>query len=104
MASDTTLDYDLVCREQRLLQTFLDGYRARSDGHWEPIHRELNKLLNQHFVGSLASRLFACSDQYCRVLSQLRRELGVALDFAEQAHRVRIGLALIQHIRQDQMS
>jgi hypothetical protein len=41
------------------------------------------------------------SRDYRRVLGHVRRNLGVPLNFANEAHRVTIGCALIRHLHGD---
>ena len=92
------LDLYLVRREQRLMQKLLNERGVRTDAASTRLTRELDSLLNRQVV-AVISRVFACSRQYSRVLRAIRRELGLALTFADESHRVLIGLGIIRHIR-----
>ena len=90
------LDQQLVSGEQRLMQTLLDS-RGALNG--QSVCRELNALLNERHIAGLSCRAFARSRPFSVLLRDLRRELGVALEFADERHRVRIGMGLIHHLR-----
>jgi hypothetical protein len=98
-ASCRSLDYYLVSSEQRLAQTYVDAHQGLPQGNWERVRRELNALLNKHPLASFVSRWSVRGRHFYSVLKDVRRDIGVALDFADESHRVRIGLALIQHIQ-----
>jgi hypothetical protein len=99
--SACTLDYALVCAEQRLLQCYLQAYQVRRPLQWGYVRRELNGLLNDRYAASLLSLLCKGSAGFSRVLREVRADLGTALDVAIESHRIRIGLKLIEHIRDD---
>jgi hypothetical protein len=92
------LDQALVHAEQRQLQYFVRLYQTQRPRQWELIRRQLNGLLNDRYIAPL-SRWCHASQRLARVLRQVRGEVGPDLDFALESHRIRIGLALIAHIR-----
>lgn len=92
------LDRHLICNEQRLVQTYIASRQSLAGGHWERIRRNLNDLLNERSALSVMARCFARSREYYSVLRHIREEVGV-LDFANESHRVRIGLGLTRHLR-----
>jgi hypothetical protein len=89
----------LVCAEQRLLQFYVQAHQARRPHVWESIRAELNALLNDRYAASLFSASFGTA-RFSGVLREVRAHVGTALDFAAESHRIRIGLRLIEHIRQ----
>jgi hypothetical protein len=95
-----TLDQALVYAEQRQLQQFVRLYQTQRPRQWEFVRRQLNGLLNDRYVASL-SRWCHASQRLVRVLAKVRGEVGRDLDFALESHRIRIGLALIENIRED---
>jgi hypothetical protein len=97
--SRQTLDHALVCAEQRLLQFYVQAHQAQRPHHWESIRRELNALLNDRYAASLLSPSFG-NRCFARVLQEVRAHMGTALDFATESHRIRIGVRLIEHIRE----
>ncbi len=97
----SALDQYLVSREQSLIQRLLEEGKTQAHGYDRRLCRELNGLLNGHPVAVLLSRLFTCSRRYHGILEKTRRELGLALNFANESHRIHIGLGLIRHIRED---
>jgi hypothetical protein len=94
LATGERLDHYLVTCEQRLVQGYLDAHDSPNE-----VRGELNGLLNESHVASLFSRwLMGCHHYHC-ILRKIRREMRAPLDFANEVHRVRIGLALIHQIR-----
>ena len=55
----------VVCREQGLLQSFLNA-RMAGTGQWWSIRAQLNRLLNEQHYASLGSLLLAQCRQYAR--------------------------------------
>jgi hypothetical protein len=94
-------DHALVRAEQARLQSHVLARQVQQPRHWESVRRELNGLLNQRHAISLFSRWCAAGAQVSQVLQTVRGHLGKTLDFAIEAHRVCIGLALIEHIRRE---
>ena len=92
------LDRALVCAEQRQLQHHLRVHRAQYPRQWEFIRRQLNGLLNHRYAGCLSRWCYPGEDM-ARVLRKVRCHVGRELDFATEAHRVRIGLMLVEQIR-----
>ena len=90
------LDRRLVSGEQKVLQTLL---YSCGELNGQSVCRELNALLNERHIAGLSCRAFAHSRPFSVLLRDLRRELGGALEFADERHRVRIGMGLIHHLR-----
>ena len=89
------LDYELVSREQRLLQALLQARAAEQ----RPICGELDALLNEGHLAAVSARALPRSRRYSQVLKSVRAEVGGALEFASERHRVRIGLRLVHQLR-----
>jgi hypothetical protein len=96
-----TLDDTLVRAEQRVLQSYVQAHQAQCPRQWESVRSELNSLLNDRHAASLISRWCSAGGRLSRVLREVRGRLGTALDFASESHRIRIGLAVIEHIRRE---
>jgi hypothetical protein len=94
------LDHDLVCAEQSQLQHHVRAHQAQRPHQWEFIRHQLNGLLNQRYVASF-SRWCHAGEKIVRVLREVRGQVGRELEFGAEAHRVRIGLTLIEHIRNE---
>jgi hypothetical protein len=93
------LDQYLVCSEQRRLQTLLNTSMAHADSHWRSTRRDLNHLLNEQPLLALGASCSASSRHYYWALQKVREHLGAPLDFANETHRINIGLGIIRHIR-----
>ncbi|MDP9011523.1 MAG: hypothetical protein M3O41_02480 [Pseudomonadota bacterium] len=94
------LDHALVCAEQSQLQHHVRAHQARRPHQWEFIRHQLNGLLNQRYAASF-TRWCHASEKIVRVLREVRGHVGRELEFGTEAHRVRIGLTLIEHIRNE---
>ena len=92
------LDRSLVCREQGLLQSFLNT-RMAGTCQWWSTRAELNRLLNAQHYASVGALLLAQCRRYGEVLRGVRARLAVPLDFALESHRIQIGVGIIRHIR-----
>ncbi len=103
LARGAVLDDVLVREEQSLVRVHVEAHRARGANHWHQIRRYLNGLLNRLGCASVLSRWLICHRHYCAVLTMIRNDMGIPLDFADESHRVRIGLGLIHHIRQQSL-
>jgi hypothetical protein len=99
-----SLDYALVCAEQARLQCYVRAHQALRPRQWESIRRELNGLLNDRYAIALFSRWGKGGARLYRVLHEVRERLGTTLDFSTESHRIRIGLRLIEHFRQERSS
>jgi hypothetical protein len=98
VTADVSLDTRLVAEEQRIAQAHLETSRLRI-ATWPGISRELNGLLNGTHIASRVAPLLSHSRRYRAVLAEVRRQMGVGLDFADESHRVTIGCTLIRHLR-----
>jgi hypothetical protein len=96
-----TVDYTLVRAEQGRLQEFVRAHQEKRPQEWEAIRSELNGLLNHRYAASVFSRWCEGSDSLFSALREVRRQLCRELDFAEESHRIRIGLELIEQIRRE---
>jgi hypothetical protein len=96
--ADISLDTQLVTQEQRIAQAYLDTSWRRI-ANWPHISRELNELLNGTHIASRVAPLLLHSRCYRAVLDEVRRQLGVPLDFADKSHRIAIGCTLIRRLR-----
>ena len=99
-APGPALDRALVCAEQSQLQHHVRAHQAERPHQWEFIRHQLNGLLNQRYVASM-SRWCHTGEKIVRVLREVRGQVGRELEFGAEAHRVRIGLTLIEHIRNE---
>ncbi len=97
-------DYDLVCAEQSRLQCYVHMYRAQDPQQWKGIRSELNSLLNNRYQASFLSRCSFGTRELVGALGEVRKRLGRQLDFQVEAHRISIGLKLIEHIRCEERS
>jgi hypothetical protein len=95
------LDQTLVCAEQARLQKYVQQHEARRPRQWEEIRRELNGILNERYASPIFSLWGNASARLCRVLHEVRGDLGTTLDFGTETHRVRIGLGLIEKVRSE---
>jgi hypothetical protein len=95
-------DAALVGAEQGRLQEYVRAHQAERPQKWQAIRSELNALLNGRYAASLLSRWCNASGRLFRVLRKVREQVQKELDFAEESHRIRIGLELIEHIRLDE--
>jgi hypothetical protein len=94
-----SLDELLVRTEQAVAQAYCDDFRARAAESWQSVRREMNALLNGKRRTAICAAAFKHGRDFRRVLAVTRRELATDLDFALEAHRVRIGCALIAEFR-----
>jgi hypothetical protein len=92
------LDRTLVCAEQGRLQQLVRTKEMRQPQEWQSIRRELNGLLNHAHA---APFLWWCeaSCGLSEVLREIRGPSRLELDFADEWHRILIGLKLIEHVR-----
>jgi hypothetical protein len=93
-------DYALVRAEQDRVQEYVRSHQEQWPQKWEGIRSELNGLLNRYAV-SFLSRWCDGAGRLFRVLREVREQISMELDFADESHRIRIGLGLIEHIRRD---
>jgi hypothetical protein len=93
------LDHALVCAEQARLQGYVHAHQERRPRQWRSIRRELNGLLNERYAASLLSRWCGGSGRLSDVLATVRGPSRLELDFANESHRILIGLKLIEHVR-----
>jgi hypothetical protein len=93
------LDSTLVHAEQGRVQRYVCMHQRRRPQEWESIRTELNDLLNGRYAGSFLWRWCRGVSSLSGVLLEVRRDLRGELDFANQTHRIRIGLGLIAQIR-----
>jgi hypothetical protein len=93
-----SLDEFLVRTEQAVAQEYCDEFRARAMESWQSVRREMNALLNGERRIAICAAAFKHGRDFRRVLAMTRRELSADLDFALEAHRVRIGCALIDKL------
>jgi hypothetical protein len=100
-APGATLDHALVRAEQGRLQRYVRAHQRQCPQEWESIRSELNGLLNDRYAGSFLSRWCKGSGGLSRVLRQVRGQVCMELDFADETHRIRIGLGLIDQIRRE---
>jgi hypothetical protein len=100
-APGRALDRALVCAEQAQLQCYIHAQQVRGPQRWESTRSELNGLLNDQYAASLFCRWCERSGRLSRVLRDVRGCLGMELDFAEESHRICIGLKLIEYIRRE---
>jgi hypothetical protein len=100
-ALSATLDYALVRAEQKRLQEYIYAHQRRAPHEWEAIHRELNGLLNDRYATPFLARWCEGADRLFRVLREVRRHVRAKLDFADESHRIHIGLHLIDLIRRE---
>jgi hypothetical protein len=101
-APGSALDEALVCAEQRRLQDYVRAHQQQRSQKWRVIRGELNGLLNIRYAGSFPSRWWEGGGRLLRVLHDVRGQLRSDLDFADESHRIRIGLGLIEQIRLEQ--
>ena len=99
--SKSTIDHALVCAEQGHLQCYVLAYQAQRPQRWQLIRSELNRLLNKRRAASLFCRWWGSAGILARALSEVRGQLCVQLDFADESHRISIGMKLIEKIRFD---
>jgi hypothetical protein len=93
------LDDALVRAEQGRLQRYVSARQARHPQQWESIRRELNRLLNDRCAASFFSRWCEASGRFSEVLRAVRGPSRLELDFANESHRILIGLKLVEHVR-----
>lgn len=95
------LDKRIVSLEQWVVEQSLEGARSSRTAVYFEVLPALDALLNQQ--GWLSILHFSSTVRwYRRVLSQVRDELRSPIEFARQAHREKIGLALIGALRREQ--
>ena len=99
--SASMLDHALVHAEQGRLQRYVCVHQSRRPQEWESIRAELNGLLNGRYAGSLLSHWCNSARRLSIVLGEVRRDVHGELDFADETHRIRIGLGLIAQIRRE---
>ncbi len=90
------LDRALVRLEQQHVQRWGQRWAARSAVGWPGVRRELNGLLNAYHPVALFAPCLPCGRQLLSVLTAVRQDLGVDLDFADGSHRIRVGYALVE--------
>ena len=93
------LDPTLIRLEQQYVQRLGQRWAGRSTAGWRGVRGELNALLNGHHPVALFAPCLPCGRQVLGVLTAVRQDLGVDLDFADGLHRIRIGCALVQHLQ-----
>jgi hypothetical protein len=99
-AAGPWLDRSLVRLEQRHVQRCWHWWAAQSGAvAWNRAVHELNGLLNAYYPMALFAPLLSSGGHLLAAVSAVRKEVGNDLDFANGSHRVRIGCALIQQIR-----
>jgi hypothetical protein len=96
-----TLDAALVRAEQGRLQEYVRAHQEQRPQKWQAIRSELNTLLNNRYAASFFSRWCEGSGRLFRVLRKVQEKVRAELDFADESHRISIGLELIEHIRCD---
>lgn len=94
------VDRVLVCAEQRQLQRCLRAHHLENPREWAAARGELNRLLNDWYLSSFVCQWCVASNNVGRALRIVRGRIGTDLDFAAESHRVHIGLALIDIVRQ----
>jgi hypothetical protein len=92
----SALDRRLVEAEQRAAQ------REWRNSQRALVEAELDHLLNGSHVLCLFARFWKDSRDYTAVLAGLRKQMGVRLQFGNEAHRIGIGCALIDHLHNGQ--
>jgi hypothetical protein len=98
-SSGSDLDQALVCAEQEQLQRYVNLQQAQQPHQWAATRSELNAFLNERYAGSIFCRWWAGSGSFSRILRNVRQHVGSELDFADEFHRISIGLKLIEYIR-----
>ena len=98
--SGQSLDHALVRAEQRELQHQVRLREVSIPGEWASIRGELNVLLNAPYLPRL-SRWCLDAGTLGWILRHARQQAGRELDFATEAHRVSVGLMLVDHIRHE---
>jgi hypothetical protein len=102
--SGASLDRWMVQIEQRRVDTFLHRWAALHPAAVRQVTAELDGVLNWNFPCSLCGALLPSLSGYFSVLRLVRREIGPRIEFARQAHRVRIGQELIEGIREGEIA
>jgi hypothetical protein len=97
-SSGSDLDQALVCAEQKQLQQYVNLRQAQQPHQWAATRSELNAILNERYVGSIFCRWWV-GGSLSRILRTVRQHVGSELDFADEFHRISIGLKLIHYIR-----
>jgi hypothetical protein len=92
------LDERIVALEQSLVQRALHATPA-PHGSFADVEGELDALLNPPWL----SILHVCPPVrwYSSVLLTVRAQIRLPLRFAVQSHREKIGIALVNHVRED---
>jgi hypothetical protein len=100
MLSGARLDEKLVWVEQSIVERSLQCARVRRPSVYIDVLPTLDALLNR---GARFSLLYfrPAVRWYSGVLAGVRDELNAPLEFARQAHRERIGLALIRALQRE---
>jgi hypothetical protein len=94
------LDKRIVSLEQSVVEQSLEDARTSQTAVYFEVLPALDALLNQQ--GWLSMLHFSPTVRwYRRVLSEVRDELRSPIEFARQAHREKIGLALIGALRRE---
>jgi hypothetical protein len=102
--SGALLDAWMVQIEQRRVESFLDGWGALRPTTVRRVTAELDGVLNWNVPCSLCCNLLPSLSGYLGVLRLVRSEIGPRIEFARQAHRVRIGQELIEGIRDGEIA
>jgi len=100
-SSGSGLDQALVYAEQEQLQRYVNLHQAQRPHQWAHTRSELNAFLNEHYAGSIFCRWWAGMGSLSRILREVRKHVGSELDFANEYHRISIGLKLIEYIRRE---
>jgi len=98
-ATGCILDQALVQAEQGRLQRYVRVHQRGHPQEWESIRSELNGLLNGRYA--FLSHWCKGASRLSSVLREVRGEVRKELDFADETHRIRIGLGLIEQIRRE---
>jgi hypothetical protein len=93
------LDRSLVCAEQGRLQRLVRTKEMQQPQEWQSIRRELNGWLNHARAAPFLWRWCEASVGLSEVLREIRGPSRLELDFANEWHRILIGLKLIEHVR-----
>jgi hypothetical protein len=102
--SGALLDTWMVQSEQQRVEGFLKEWAVIWPAHMRRVTAELDEILNWDFPCSLWNALLPSVSGYFSVLRLARHEVGAPIEFAQQAHRVRIGQVLIEAIRGEEIA
>jgi RHS repeat-associated protein len=90
--------------EQRLVQDRLDSFSASAPETYEEMIVEINRVLNLGFAEEIGADFFGNDRFYRGVVRQVRRDLGEDLDFSNLDHRIALGDALLDAVRESSSS